>query len=386
MTELIISSLLFLGGMLIVHWLHNQWQLDHVARPVAPPHDDSPLISVCIPARNEGRNIRRSVEAVLAQTYPNFELIVLDDRSTDSTPQILEEIAARDARLSVLRGGDLPPGWAGKPHALHQASAVARGDWILFLDADTFLAPEALAASHALSRQTAADLLTLMTYQELGSFWEKVIMPLVFTALSVGFSPRKVNDPTRRDAIANGQYIFIRADVYRAIGGHESVRDKIVEDKALAEKVKWSGCRLVVADGRLAARTRMYTSLPEMWEGWTKNIYLGLQGEPGLALLGVFGAFLAVLAALFLPLWPVLGLLWAQTGGGWMAWTVVAQALTLWGYLLWYRARGARDMGISLLYALTTPLGAGVFAAMMFASAFKVVSGRGVTWKGRRYA
>jgi chlorobactene glucosyltransferase len=226
---------------------------------------------------------------------------------------------------------------------------------------------------------------TVMTRQVLGSFWEKVVMPLVMTALSVGFSPRKVNDPKRRDAIANGQFILIRRSAYDAVGGHERIKDQIVEDKALSENVKWSGHRLVVADGAQVVSTRMYTSLPEMWEGWTKNIYLGLRDRPSLLLLGAFGATLALIAALFLPVWPLLGLMWYFNGGGWMAVTVIVKSLIVWGVLIYARYRVAKNMGISGWYAFTTPLGAGVFAAMMLTSAWKVISGQGVTWRGRKY-
>ena len=210
-------------------------------------------------------------------------------------------------------------------------------------------------------------------------------MPLVMTALSVGFSPRKVNDPNRRDAIANGQFIMIRRAVYDAIGGHEKVKDQIVEDKAISEQVKWNGYRLVVADGLQVIRTRMYTSLETMWEGWTKNIYLGLHDHPAMLWLGVFGAVLALFAALFMPIWPLLGLNWYLRGGGWLAVGVMVEALIVWVDLLWARAVVARKMHISPLYAWTTPLGAGVFAAMMIASAWKVISGQGVTWRGRKY-
>jgi chlorobactene glucosyltransferase len=380
-----LSTAFFIGGVFIIHWLHNQYHLDIVVEPTPPP-SNPPLISVCVPARNEERNIRKCVEAILKQDYPNFEVIVLDDRSTDVTLEILRQIAAQNDKLKIISGSDLPKGWAGKPHALHQASAVARGEWLCFIDADTFLAPETLSACYAKALGTQADMFTIMTFQILGSFWEKVVMPLVMTALSVGFSPRKVNDPDRKDAIANGQFILIKRSVYDAIGGHASVKDNIVEDKAISEQVKWNGYRLIVADGMKVARTRMYTSLPEMWEGWTKNIYLGLRDQPGLVALGVFGAFLAVMASLFLPIWPLLGLLWYFNGGGWMAIAVISEALLLWAYLIHVRARVARNMEISPWYALTTPLGAGVFGAMMFTSAWKVVTRKGVTWKGRVYA
>jgi chlorobactene glucosyltransferase len=381
---LILSSILFAAALLIIYWLHNQAWLQIGTPPVSAPANGT-LVSIIVPARNEEKNIRRCVQALLDQDYPNFEVIVLDDRSSDATPRILAELAAGDPRLKVLAGAELPHGWAGKPHALHQASLAARGDWLLFIDADTFLDPNALSASLHSAQTTGADLYTIMTAQILGSFWEKVVMPLVMTALSVGFSPSKVNDPKTRDAIANGQFIMIKRAVYDAIGGHAKLRNLIVEDKAISEQVKRNGYRLIVADGRGMARTRMYTSLPEIWEGWTKNIYLGLADQPGLLALGVFGAFLALMAALGMPLWLVLGLIWLAAGGGWMAALIFLQALLVWSFILYYRALVARHMGISRLYALSTPLGAGVFAAMMLTSAWKVLSGQGVSWKGRRY-
>ncbi len=384
MAFLFISTFLFIAGLVIIHWVHNQYHLDIIVTPKTPP-SRAPLVSICIPARNEEKNIRRCVEAALVQDYQNLEVIVLDDRSMDATPAQLEEIASRDSRLMPIHGSDLPPGWAGKPHALYQASAVARGEWLCFVDADTLLAPQALSSVLAKAWETEADMFTVMTRQILGSFWEKVVMPLVMTALSVGFSPRKVNDPKRRDAIANGQFIFIKRSVYDAIGGHESVKDQIVEDKAISEQVKWNGYRLVVADGSHVVSTRMYTSLAEMWEGWTKNIYLGLRDHPSMLLLGAFGATLALIAALFLPVWPLLGVFWYFNGDGWMAIGVIFQSLLVWGALIYARANVAHGMGISRWYAWTTPLGAGVFAAMMLTSAWKVISGQGVTWRGRKY-
>ncbi len=381
---LLLSTIIFIGAPLILYWLHSQAALEIVTSPVPTP-PAGPLISVLIPARNEENNIRRCVEAVLAQDYPNFEVLVLDDRSTDATPGILVELSKRETRLVVLFGAELPAGWAGKPHALYQAAQSAAGRWLCCLDADTFLEPNALSAALAMAEQTGADLYTMMTTQLMGTFWEKAVLPLVLTALSVGFSPRKINDPRKRDAVANGQFILIKRSVYDAIGGHEAVKNQIVEDKAISEQVKWNGYRLVMADGFAMAQTRMYTSLPTLWEGWTKNIYLGLKDLPAMLLLGVFGAFLALMAALFMPLWLLSGLLWYFNGGGIPALLVFIEALLVWGVLLYARAGVARKMGISGWYALSTPLGAGVFAAMMFASAWKALSGQGVRWKGRTY-
>ena len=379
-----LSTAIFIGGIFIVYWLHNQDHLDIVVTPTLPPAN-APLISVCVPARNEERNIRACVEAILAQDYPHFEVIVLEDRSTDGTSEILRSLVAQNDNLKVIPGSDLPKDWAGKPHALFQASAAARGDWLCFVDADTFLSPTTLSSCYAKAIETDADMFTIMTFQIMGSFWEKVVMTIVMTALSVGFSPRKVNDPESKDAIANGQFILIKRSVYDAIGGHESVKDQIVEDKAIAEQVKWNGYRLIVANGYSVAKTRMYTSLAEMWEGWTKNIYLGLSDRPSLMLLGTFGAFILLVAALVLPLWPLLGIFWYLQGGSWMALVVIFESLILCAIVIYVRARVSIGMGISPWYAFTLPLGASVFAAMMFTSGWKVISGKGVTWKGRIY-
>ena len=379
------STLLLILGIIILRWLHNQHHTDTLSVPENLPAKNAALISICVPARNEERNIRRCVEGLLAQTYPNFEVLVLEDRSTDSTAQILGELSRQDARLKIISGDALPLGWAGKPHALTQASASARGEWLCFVDADTFAAPEALNAVYTNALKADADLFTIFTHQEMETFWERTILPLVMTALSAGFSPRKVNDPNQDDAIANGQFIFIKRTVYDAIGGHAAIKDSIVEDKDLAVLTKSSGYRLVIADGSDYVRTRMYTSLPEMWEGWTKNIYLGLRDEPRLVALGIFGAFLALSAALLLPLWVLWGTYLTVSSPSQESFVILIESLVLWGYLIYWRIQANKGMDVPIWYALTAPLGAGVFAAMMFTSAFKVISGKGVMWKGRRY-
>jgi len=379
---LVLSTAALLVGLLITYWVHSRVSLN-IQLSLADPPIDSALVSIIVPARNEARNIRRCVEALLDQTYPQIELIVVDDRSTDGTSDILMKLQTQNPRLCIISGVDPPSGWAGKPHALIQGVAEASGDWLCFVDADTFAAPELIASTLAAALEHDADLYTALTDQELGSFWEKVVLPLVFTGLSFGFPADKVNDPQAPEAIANGQFMFVKKEVYDNVGGHTSVYDRIDEDKAFAEVVKGAGYRLILADGRALVRTRMYTSLPEIWEGWTKNIFLGLQDR--LALL-TLGAILTLLGALVLPFWLLAGLLWAGGGGGLPAILVTFEASLIWGYLLYKRVRAAQSFQISPWYALTLPVGAGIFAGMMFTSAFKVLSGRGVTWKGRRYS
>lgn len=383
----ILSTIALVAGVVIAYLVHNRSRMDLQIEP----HQETvkkyngrplPLISVIIPARDECRNIERCLQALFAQTYPNFELIVVDDRSSDETPLILAKLAQVDKCLHILHGEELPDGWAGKPHALVQGAQLAQGEWLCFMDADTFAEPELLMSAYDMALEQGADMFSILTEQELGSFWERTILPLVFMGLSYGFPAQRVNDPARLDAISNGQFILIKSTVYNKIGGHGAVKDRVDEDKAIAAIVKHAGFRLVLADGRKVARTRMYTTLPEMWEGWTKNIYPGLQDRPWLLL---FGAVLGLVVTIGLPLWLFGSLAWLGQGGGRAAWIVAIEAAAMWGYLLFLRLRAGWYFGLPAGYAFTFPLGAMIFTAMMFASVFKIISGSGVTWKGRRY-
>jgi chlorobactene glucosyltransferase len=384
---LLLSTLAFLGALAITWWVHSRVGMDIVVTPSAlPPGQPAPLISIIVPARNEARNIRRCLEALLVQDYPEYEVIVVDDRSTDDTPQILAQIqdghGEKRPPLKIIQGVDMPPGWAGKPHALQQGVALAQGGWFCFIDADTFAEPNLLSSTYLTAIQHGADMFTMLTRQELVGFWERVIQPLVFTALSIGFPFERVNDPDKPDAIANGQFILIRREAYQGAGGHAAVKERIDEDRALAAAVKGAGYCLLIANGWEVASTRMYTAFAEIWEGWTKNIYLGMQGKLGLL---TFGAFVGLLGALALPAWLLLGMFWILSGGGAAAWIVTLQTLLAWAFLLYYRVRAAEAFEIPRWYALTLPLGSLMLTAMMFASTYKVLSGQGVSWRGRTY-
>lgn len=386
-TLIVISTLLMLAGLYITWLVHSRNSMEYVLDPLAElpgsvENQQLPFISVIIPARNEQRNIRHCIRSVLAQNYPNFEIICVDDRSSDGTADILAELAGSNHCLQVIHGVELPAGWAGKPHALVQGAARARGEWLCFMDADTFASPELLRSSYYMALRLQADMFSILTAQVLGSFWERAVLPLVFLGLSFGFPADRVNDPSKPDAISNGQFILIRRQAYDAIGGHTAVKDRIDEDRALALVAKQAGIRLVLADGRQVASTRMYTSLGEMWEGWTKNIYLGLLDK--LWLLS-FGALLGLAVSFLLPVWLIGGLSWLISGAGSAALVVAGEAVVMWAFLLVKRLQACRGFGIPGWYAFTFPLGAFIFTAMMLASAVNVISGRGVTWKGRRY-
>jgi glycosyltransferase involved in cell wall biosynthesis len=236
------------------------------------------LVSVIIPARNEEASIARAVESVAAQ--PEIaEIIVVNDQSTDRTGEILGNLAARIPKLKVLAAGELPRGWIGKNRAASIGAAAASGDWLLFTDADTFHLPG--AARHALTDADSHDavLVSYSPEQEMATFWERALIPFVYCRLAVRFSFARVNDPKEPDAAANGQFLMIHRDVYQAVGGHAAVAGEILEDVALAQRLKRQGWRIYFAAPAGVVRTRMYRSLGAMWQGWTKNLYLLMGGN-----------------------------------------------------------------------------------------------------------
>ena len=230
------------------------------------------MVSAIIPARNEEDSIARAVESVAAQ--PEIaEIIVVDDQSTDRTAAILTELAARIPKLKILHTRALPPGWVGKNYAVTLAADVAQGDWLLFTDADTRHMPGATRRALADAVDHNAVLVSYSPEQELGSFWERALIPFVYCRLSAKFSFARVNDPKLPDAAANGQFLMLLRDVYRKVGGHAAIASEVLEDVALARRVKRAGYQIYFTAPIGIIRTRMYRSFRALWEGWTKNLY-----------------------------------------------------------------------------------------------------------------
>jgi chlorobactene glucosyltransferase len=352
--------------------------------PVREAGPSGPIVSVLVPARNEAQSIERCVRSLLAQRYPSFEVLVLNDRSTDQTGDILSGLAAGDARLRVLEGRPLPGGWVGKCWALHQAAAQARGEWLLCVDADTTHHPAALASALTFAEQHGADLLSLGPRQELGTFWERALLPAIFgIILTAGGSLLEVNDPRRPLAKANGQFMLFRAEAYRGIGGHESVKDEIVEDFALARRVKGTGHRLLLADGRELVSTRMYRSLGEIWEGFSKNAYFEARRKPGGVAAGVALPWLVVALPPLLLASLVRRRLRKPLGR--IGWATLLESGAQCGLVLGFSLGLVRVLDLPRRWALSVPLGLLFFSLVMLNAAIRVLSGRGVTWRGRRY-
>jgi chlorobactene glucosyltransferase len=352
-------------------------------------HPAFPPVSIIVPARNEEQNIRRCVESLLAQDYDGpFEVIVVNDGSTDATSTILAEIAQQHPkhdRLKVLHLQEtLSEGWAGKPHAIHAGTRQAHGDWLLFTDADTWHAPGALRFAIQKAQAEDDDLLTLSSEQELPGFWNKVMMPLAFMGISMLYPPRLVNDPRSKVAVANGQFILIRRAVYELLGGYArpDLRGTLLDDRDLARVVKENGFRLRFDDGRSVLHVRMYNNLQETWHGWRKNAFLGNRGGLPFVLVQLIGLPAIAIVPFLLPF---LGLFVPSRGKMKTRCEISIAALAELTPLLAYRFWLNKSLNVPWYYAATHPLAGALFEGILAQSAWRVVTHKGVDWRGRQY-
>jgi chlorobactene glucosyltransferase len=350
----------------------------------------SPQVSIIVPARNEERNIRRSVESLLEQTYPNYEVIVVDDGSTDDTPHILEDIIQthpHGERLWVLRLRELPPGWAGKPHAIHAGVQESHGEWLLFTDADTWHAPSALQNALTSALDANSDMYSLYTAQVLPGFWERVMMPMAYLGISMMYPIKKVNNPLSAVALANGQFILIRRAVYDMLGGYArpELRNSLLDDRDLARTVKQQGFRLRLEDGRDLVQVYMYHGLREAWRGWRKNAFLGSRGGIAFVLLQLVGLPMVAILPFLLPLLACIRRRRPVRGTPITPSEIGAAALLELGPLLAYHVSIDKELKVPWYYALAYPLSAALFEGILAQSTWRVLMRKGIDWRGRQY-
>ncbi len=327
------------------------------------------LVTVIIPARDEERMIERAVRAFLAQSWPELEVVVVNDRSTDSTGAILARLAAEDSRLIVIDNEEPPPGWLGKPWALHQGSLRARGELLLFVDADVIYAPDTVAAAVAHLEERGVPMLALLPHFEMHGFWEHVAMPnLAFFAFTV--LPLWISNRTTIPLLAmgGGTGNLIRRADYDAVGGHEALKDSVVDDVALSRLVRRSGRRTEIVRADHMISVRMYEGLGEIVRGFTKN---------GFAVVG--RSYMAMV--LFLALGFVLHVLpfaLALTGDVISIATVAVLLLTR--VILFASLRYRLDNAL-----LGHPLMIGVWLVIMLRSTWYTGVRRQLLWRGRTY-
>jgi len=332
------------------------------------PAESQPITAV-LPARNEEGAIEVAVRSLAAQ--PEIvEIRVVNDSSSDRTGEILFRLAAELPQLRVIDPVALPAAWVGKNHAAWLGAQDAATPWLLFTDADVRHLPGSAARALAHAAATAAALVSFSPQQRMETWWERAMISFVFLRLDARFSYDRVNDPHAADAAANGQYLLIQRETYQAIGGHRAVAAEVLEDVALARRAKAAGIRLYFAPGADIAETRMYTSFPAMWQGWTKNLYPLMGGTPSSAaeeLLRVLpiGALALFALSFFYPL------------------AAVPAAALLFARMLRY-ALDLRRHRFSVPGILYWGPGLALYAAALVVSARHYSAGS-VVWKGRTY-
>ena len=372
--------------------LYRNWQYRDINDLPTTYSAMTPPISVLIPAYNEAENIAACIQAVLASHDPGvpWQLLVIDDGSSDATAELARAAIAADPRATLLEAGPRPQAerWVGKNWAASRAAAHPWPDgapqrhWLLFIDADVRLKPPALAAALADARREGADLLSLAPRLQCGCLAEWLVQPIVSALLGMVFPLQRTNDPADPTAFAAGPFMLFSRTSYEAVGGHAAIADVVVEDLPLARRIKGSGRRLRYLVGVELLDLRMYRNLGALWEGWTKNWFLGLDrslvkagGSAAVVLLLFAGPWaLALLAigrslAAGLPDWPLL----LPAGAGILL--LLCQGLWRWG-----------RFGLRPRYWWLSWLGALLIAAIVPASIWKTSTGQGWTWRGRSLA
>ena len=245
----------------------------------APSGVVPPSISAIVPARNEEAVIASCVESLALQ--PEIaEILVVNDQSTDKTAAIVRGLKAKIPRLHLFETHEVPPGWVGKNNAVYLGAKEAKSPWLLFTDADAELQPGAAARALQIAQETTAALVSFSPEQITQTWYEKALIPFVYSRLAKHFSYDDVNNPALPAAAANGQFLMIQRDAYNSIGGHSSVASEVLEDVALAKRAKAAGFRLWFGSGQGIVRVRMYRSFHTMWQGWKKNLYVLVGGTP----------------------------------------------------------------------------------------------------------
>lgn len=281
------ETILWIYGVIVVivalrHVIYERQRRLSVRLNVGDPvvaGDDAPRVTVLVPAKDEEHHIANCVGSLQKLNYPNYEILVVDDRSDDRTAEIVREIAAEDDRVRLVQVKELPAGWTGKTHALQFAQEYAEGEWLLFVDADTQLHPDCLGIVLQDAISSGADMETLMLGMDAHTFWEGAVQPFAGTLLMMLYPPGGLNDP-KHPGWGNGQFILVKRTAYDAIGKHEVVRDKFVEDIHLARQIRKQGLNLRVAMAAPIASVRMYSSLSQIVRGWSRIYYSAVDFNP----------------------------------------------------------------------------------------------------------
>ena len=349
------------------------------------PLESFPKVSIIIAARNEEEALPAALESILALEYPDFEIVLVDDDSRDRTGAIADDWAANPAaggRLKVLHNRRLPPDWHGKVHALQLAASAASSEWILATDADIVFHPSILRVAMSCALERGVPFLSILPELELGTFWERVVLPAFSFLLTVLFPLHRVNDPSCSRALASGAFILMKREDLHAVGGYARLRNVLIEDLRMAELFKRHGRHIYLAASRGLFHTRMYSSAGEMFEGLSRTAFEG----SGFSVPKILGAmFLANLLSVF-P-WVALAarILRGLSGSNafhdptlYLALLTCALASLVYLPFVYYSR-------LPVLYVFTLPLATLFYSCVALNSVVASLVGGGVPWKGRRY-
>ncbi|HLY62937.1 MAG TPA: glycosyltransferase [Terriglobia bacterium] len=382
---LLIAFLLWMALAIFLIWATRGATILRPGQTPAIP-ERFPKVSILVPARNEEGALPAALESFVALDYPAYEVIVIDDASTDVTGRIADDWAARPAsrgRVQVIHNKELPAGWAGKVHALSLAARVATGEWILATDADVVFHPELLKLAVSLALEKGAQLVSVMPEMEPGGFWEKVVLPAFSLLLATLFPARLVNRPGFPRAIAAGAFILMRRRDLEDLGGYEALKNVVNEDLRMAERFKKHGRCIYLAASRGLFHTRMYSGLQELWEGLSRSAFEGV----GYSVAKVFGGVAVGIWVGVLPWVASVYLLLEGAQQGDFAAGGVSLALALGtcfvSVLIYLPVM--LFLRVSILYVFTLPLAALFYSGVALNSMCRSLFGSGVSWKGRNY-
>lgn len=338
------------------------------------PKKPLPFVSVLIPARNEEINIKMCVSSLLRSNYPHLEIIVLDDNSSDKTYDIVMDIAEHHEKLKIIKGKKLPPGWNGKNWACHQLSQFARGDWLLFTDADTIHKPNSISTALAAAQKRKSDFVSCIPGFITKTWSEKLYFPVIHFVFVALFPFRMMNfSKDSRLSFAMGPFLFIRRDFYASWGGYEAIKTEVVDDIAMAKKVKEYNGKISIIDGTPFMDVRFYRNFKEVWNGFSKNSYEALGKAPPLL-------FLLLLACYYLFIYPYVAL-WAAVESHQNLTIPLLQVITLALIKLILSLRFKTGIIAGQLHLLTV-----IFALLILLNSFRLTFfKKKFEWKERLY-
>ncbi|HEU4995029.1 MAG TPA: glycosyltransferase family 2 protein [Gemmatimonadaceae bacterium] len=339
--------------------------------PAPPAWTRRPRVSVIVAARDEERHILAAVTALLGQDYPDYQVVVVDDRSSDRTSEIIARVSRQDARVRALRVNELPDGWLGKNHALHLGAESADGELLLFADADVVLEPSALSRAVRLFGVERADHLAVAPALDLPTWPLALVVNYFMMWFLLWLRPWRARNPRSSAFIGIGAFNLVRASVYRGVGGHERIRLRPDDDIMLGKLLKGAGAAQRVADGTGVVRVEWYATLGQLARGFRKNAFAGL----GYSVWMVAGA---VLGNLVLAVWPFIAV-WI-TGGAERALYATAAIAQVVAYGGAASSQGARRW-LAPLY----PLASVLFVAILCAAVSRTLRRNGIEWRGTHY-